>query len=87
MSAPRPSGAALPSPCISVCKLDESGERCLGCTRTLEQIEAWMSLDDAARLLIWRELASYLGRDLESTFATRVGEAQARELAARYDHR
>lgn len=84
MSARRPSDSSLPSPCISVCELDASGRQCLGCTRTLEQIEAWISLDDAARLSIWRGLATHLGRDLESTFATRVGQARARELVARY---
>lgn len=79
------SAASLPSPCISVCELDAAGKRCVGCMRTLEQIEAWIVLDDAERLLIWRQLARHLGRDLEQTFATRVGTARARELARRYE--
>ena len=35
------------SPCISVCALDEVN-RCLGCGRTLEQIQRWtlMSRDE-----------------------------------------
>jgi predicted Fe-S protein YdhL (DUF1289 family) len=75
----------LPSPCISVCQLDAEAKRCLGCTRTLEQIEAWVMLDDNERLAIWRQLASHLDLGLEATFATRVGAERARALALRYE--
>ncbi|MFM8548421.1 MAG: DUF1289 domain-containing protein [Betaproteobacteria bacterium] len=75
----------VPSPCISVCQLDPTGQRCLGCTRTLEQIEAWIMLDDDERLVVWRQLAEHLGMSLEAAFATRLGEVRARELARRHD--
>ena len=39
----------IESPCIRVCTLDRSGELCLGCFRTLDEIGAWASLTDAER--------------------------------------
>ncbi len=76
--------AGLPSPCISVCQLDAQGGRCIACTRSLEQIEAWMLFDDSERLQIWKQLARHLGLDLEATFATRVGADRARDLVRRH---
>ena len=36
----------IKSPCISVCVLDESGNICLGCHRTGEEIERWGELSN-----------------------------------------
>ncbi|MCP5267785.1 MAG: DUF1289 domain-containing protein [Zoogloeaceae bacterium] len=33
--------AAVPSPCINVCKMDAENALCLGCLRTLEEIAQW----------------------------------------------
>jgi len=41
-----------PSPCIKVCVIDEAVGVCLGCCRTLGEIAAWGSLDEAARAAI-----------------------------------
>ncbi|WP_339527721.1 DUF1289 domain-containing protein [Pseudomonas mucidolens] len=42
---------AVPSPCISLCRLDE--ERvCVGCFRHVEDIREWRSADDQRRRLI-----------------------------------
>ena len=49
----RQPGVAVPSPCISVCRLDESHNRCVGCHRTLAEIGAWSRLSDAERLQVW----------------------------------
>ncbi|TNF34982.1 MAG: DUF1289 domain-containing protein [Gammaproteobacteria bacterium] len=38
----------VPSPCIHQCTLDDSNV-CLGCHRTIDEIMAWSSLDNAAR--------------------------------------
>lgn len=35
------------SPCISVCAMDEVQGVCLGCYRTLEEIEGWWDFDNA----------------------------------------
>jgi predicted Fe-S protein YdhL (DUF1289 family) len=40
------------SPCISVCAMDEVSGFCLGCYRTLEEIQNWWDLDNAQRSAI-----------------------------------
>ncbi|WP_341313429.1 DUF1289 domain-containing protein [Paraburkholderia sp. IMGN_8] len=45
--------AAVPSPCISVCKMDASTGWCEGCLRTIDEIAGWSSFDDDAKLAIW----------------------------------
>lgn len=32
---------SIESPCINVCKLDESKTLCIGCFRTLDEISEW----------------------------------------------
>lgn len=32
---------SVPSPCVSICQMDESGDRCIGCLRTLDEIRDW----------------------------------------------
>jgi predicted Fe-S protein YdhL (DUF1289 family) len=53
------SGAAgpVPSPCISVCRMDESVEYCVGCWRTLDEIAAWGSMDDEGKRRVWALIA------------------------------
>ena len=46
-------GAAVPSPCISVCRIDPQTSLCEGCTRTLEEIATWSRLDTDARIAVW----------------------------------
>ncbi|RON08189.1 hypothetical protein BK659_16660 [Pseudomonas brassicacearum] len=42
---------AVPSPCTSVCRLDEQ-KVCLGCFRHVEDIREWRSADDDRRRVI-----------------------------------
>lgn len=44
---------SIPSPCISVCRLDPSSGWCLGCARTIAEIAAWGGLDDAGKRAVW----------------------------------
>ena len=44
----------VPSPCISVCRLDAVTECCEGCFRTLDEIAAWSRLHDEAKREVWR---------------------------------
>ena len=48
---------AVPSPCIKVCTLDASGQLCVGCFRTIDEIGHWAALSNAARARIVSELA------------------------------
>lgn len=43
----------IPSPCVSVCKMDASRTLCTGCLRTLPEITAWSRMDDSAKLAVW----------------------------------
>lgn len=53
----RQPGVAVPSPCLSVCRLDERSELCVGCLRTLAEIGAWSRMSDADKLAVWAQIA------------------------------
>ncbi|MBV6750240.1 MULTISPECIES: DUF1289 domain-containing protein [Pseudomonas] len=38
----------LPSPCVSICALDEQ-DICIGCQRTVEEITRWSRMDNNER--------------------------------------
>ena len=44
----------VPSPCISVCRVDADSGWCEGCLRTLDEIAAWGQLGNAAKRDVWR---------------------------------
>ena len=52
MGKPFPQGG-VPSPCISVCAIDEASGLCAGCLRTLDEIAVWSVLDDDERREVW----------------------------------
>jgi predicted Fe-S protein YdhL (DUF1289 family) len=56
MGKPAPGG--VPSPCISVCAMDEATGLCAGCLRTLDEIAAWSVLDDDERRAVWARIAA-----------------------------
>jgi predicted Fe-S protein YdhL (DUF1289 family) len=39
----------IPSPCINICKMDDSNGLCLGCFRTIDEITVWSRTDNATR--------------------------------------
>jgi uncharacterized protein len=43
--------AAVPSPCVDICRLNAQG-LCIGCRRTLSEIAEWSQASDARRLEI-----------------------------------
>jgi uncharacterized protein len=47
--------AAVPSPCIDICRLDAQG-LCVGCRRTLGEIAEWSGASEARRREILRGL-------------------------------
>jgi predicted Fe-S protein YdhL (DUF1289 family) len=47
--------APVDSPCIKVCVLDDQ-QVCIGCKRTLDEIVAWGSLSDDARMNVLERL-------------------------------
>jgi len=46
----------VPSPCVSVCKIDAATGLCEGCRRTIDEIAHWGLLDDAEKRGVWLEL-------------------------------
>ena len=45
--------AAVPSPCINVCRMDASTGWCEGCLRTIDEIAGWSSFTDDAKRAVW----------------------------------
>lgn len=46
----------VPSPCVSLCKMDLERRYCMGCLRTIEEIVAWGQADDAYKRAVWAAL-------------------------------
>ena len=40
------------SPCISVCQIDELSGLCIGCYRTIEEIQGWWEFDNVQKQAI-----------------------------------
>jgi predicted Fe-S protein YdhL (DUF1289 family) len=55
MTRPVP-GNAVPSPCISICAIDQVTGLCAGCLRTLDEIAVWSVLDDREKRAVWSEI-------------------------------
>lgn len=48
--------STVPSPCISVCRMDAGSGWCEGCLRTLDEIAAWSVLEDHEKRAVWKLL-------------------------------
>jgi len=46
----------VPSPCISVCRMDAATGLCEGCFRTLDEIAGWSSASEDDKRAIWNRL-------------------------------
>ena len=51
----------LPSPCISICKLNKSTGFCDGCFRTINEISQWPSMTDVERMTLLETLRQRQG--------------------------
>lgn len=43
----------MPSPCVSVCRMEPASGLCEGCLRTLDEIACWSTLPDAGKRAVW----------------------------------
>lgn len=59
----------VPSPCIDVCRMDESTGWCRGCQRTIDEIAAWSSLSEDGRREVWVRLLCRRGQQLQQATA------------------
>jgi uncharacterized protein len=48
--------AAVPSPCINICRMNPATGWCEGCLRTLDEIAAWGGLDEGRKRQVWTVL-------------------------------
>jgi len=46
----------VPSPCVSLCKMDADRLYCMGCMRTIPEIVAWSKADDDYKRGVWAEI-------------------------------
>jgi prolyl-tRNA editing enzyme YbaK/EbsC (Cys-tRNA(Pro) deacylase)/predicted Fe-S protein YdhL (DUF1289 family) len=46
----------VPSPCISVCRMNAASGLCEGCFRTRDEIAQWSGADDAGKRRIWTSI-------------------------------
>jgi predicted Fe-S protein YdhL (DUF1289 family) len=55
-SAPPEGIGTVPSPCNSICTIDQVTGFCAGCFRTLDEVAAWSVFDDAEKRAVWAAL-------------------------------
>jgi predicted Fe-S protein YdhL (DUF1289 family) len=58
LNPPDASSTPVPSPCISVCRIDPATGLCTGCARTLDEIASWSTLDEDARREVWAAITA-----------------------------
>ena len=58
-----------PSPCISVCRIDQSSGLCEGCFRTLDEIARWGASSGGERRAVWQTIAQRLDSDASANAA------------------
>ena len=46
----------VPSPCISICAMDETTGFCKGCKRTINEVAMWLYMTDDEKALVVAEL-------------------------------
>jgi predicted Fe-S protein YdhL (DUF1289 family) len=47
----------IASPCIKLCQLDDSGQHCIGCLRTLDELRRWGKASDEEKQAILERLS------------------------------
>lgn len=50
------SSSLIPSPCVSVCRMNARTGWCEGCFRTIDEIAAWSSMSDMQKRTVWKLL-------------------------------
>jgi predicted Fe-S protein YdhL (DUF1289 family) len=44
------------TPCIGLCKIDQTSRLCMGCYRSIEEITRWGHLSESERLALMKQL-------------------------------
>jgi uncharacterized protein len=56
----------VPSPCMSVCQMDEDLGLCQGCLRTLGEIGAWGNANATFKRQVWGDIEARVAQHLVS---------------------
>ena len=56
-SPPSEGQVPVPSPCNSICTIDQVTGYCAGCFRTIDEVALWSVLDDHEKRAVWSALA------------------------------
>jgi uncharacterized protein len=56
-------GDDVPSPCVSICRMNPQTDLCEGCLRTLDEIAAWGRMDDASKREVWGAIGQRLAKE------------------------
>lgn len=51
----------VPSPCISICRIDAASGLCVGCLRSIDEIIAWGRQTDLEKRMVWRLITQRAG--------------------------
>ena len=46
----------VPSPCISICKMNPQTGLCEGCFRTIDEIAKWSTATEEMKRMVWVEI-------------------------------
>jgi uncharacterized protein len=46
----------VPSPCVSVCRMDPGNGLCRGCWRDIDEIIAWGRMDEEGKRKVWKAI-------------------------------
>ncbi len=46
----------VPSPCLSVCRMNPATELCEGCFRTLDEIALWGRMEEKSKREVWKQI-------------------------------
>ena len=57
--------SGVPSPCISVCRMDERSGLCLGCYRSIDEIIDWGRQTQAHQHAVWQLIVQRAGLSAE----------------------
>ena len=49
------------SPCVNICRMDAENCYCIGCWRTLNEIQRWTTMSDEERAAVMAQLESRTG--------------------------
>ena len=53
----RASTENVPSPCVSVCRMDAQRTFCEGCLRSIDEIRLWSAASDLEKKAVWAVIA------------------------------